>query len=287
MRFALALLLCVFAFPAAADDDKPAPELHKIYVPYEKLDEVFGTDKERVMVPYKEFLELWKLKYGPKKAKGDAPLPFTVESARYDGRIDGGIAYFEAELTIEIFDDRWHRVPLAFSGVAFEEVSVDENPGVLVPTKTGYDLIVRGKGRHAIRARFVAGIVRDKEHASTQFGLPSVPLHRLQIPRRRARTPKSRIEPARAHSDDVNERRRDGAARVPRRSTAPSRSPGARSPEERGRRAVAHLLHRPDRPARGGARRARHRAVRPRGPAHPALPVREDAHPRRPGRCSR
>ena len=29
---------------------KQAPELHKIYVPYSKLDDVFGTEKERVMV---------------------------------------------------------------------------------------------------------------------------------------------------------------------------------------------------------------------------------------------
>ena len=77
-RRALLLLL------AAAGFAQEAPELHKIYVPYTKLEEVLGTDKERVMVPYQEFLELWKLKYGPKAEPGKPPVPFVVESATYD-----------------------------------------------------------------------------------------------------------------------------------------------------------------------------------------------------------
>ena len=42
-----------FDEPVEDEAKKPEPELHKIYVPYSKLNEVFGTDKERVMVPYK------------------------------------------------------------------------------------------------------------------------------------------------------------------------------------------------------------------------------------------
>ncbi|MHC4450788.1 MAG: hypothetical protein ACYS0E_11745, partial [Planctomycetota bacterium] len=66
MRKLIALLILAALLPA--QEENKAPELHKIYVPYEKLDQVLGTDKERVMVPYKEFLELWNLKYGPKKS---------------------------------------------------------------------------------------------------------------------------------------------------------------------------------------------------------------------------
>jgi len=217
-RLLLLLSLCLFSVTnllAQDDGDEPVPvpvpveepeadqpnepELHKIYVPYSKLSEVFGTDKERVMVPYKEFLELWKLKYGPKASPDKPPLPFTVESARYDGRVRDGLAVFEATLEIEIFETTWQRIPLAFSGVAFDEVRVDEKPGVLVPTKTGYELILRGRGRHTIKTRFVAGITRNKEFASAAFGLPSVPLHRLTF-RVPGRDTEMRIEPARAHS---------------------------------------------------------------------------------------
>ena len=84
MRQALAVfVLAVFAVAqdAPEPEEKKAPDIYKIYVPYEKLDEVFGTEKERVMVPYKEFLELWKLKYGPKRPSDKAPVPFAVESA--------------------------------------------------------------------------------------------------------------------------------------------------------------------------------------------------------------
>ncbi|MEM8883111.1 MAG: hypothetical protein AAGD14_03490 [Planctomycetota bacterium] len=209
MRMALALLLLAFPllaqddpFPElipAAEEEKKPPELHKIYVPYDKLDQVLGSGKERVMVPYKEFLELWQLKYGPKRDGTKPPIPFTVESARYEGRVVDGIAVFDATLTVELFDDRWQRIPLAFSSVAFEEVRVDDEPGVLVPTKRGYELILRGQGRHTITTRFVAGVARGKEYNATSFGLPSVPLHRLSF-RVDGKDTEMRIEPARAHS---------------------------------------------------------------------------------------
>jgi len=193
-----AIAIATLAALLLAQESK-APELHKIYVPYEKLDEVFGTDKERVMVPYKEFLELWELKYGPKRGADDPPLPFTVESARYEGRVENGIAVFDAALTLEVFSDAWQRIPLDFSGVAFDSVLVDEQPGVLVPAKDGYELILRGKGRHEVKARFVAGVERGKDFSKTAFGLPPVPLHRLSF-RVAGRDTEMAIDPARAHS---------------------------------------------------------------------------------------
>jgi len=152
-----------------------APELHKIYVPYTKLEEVLGTDKERVMVPYQEFLELWKLKYGPKAEPGKPPVP----------------------LEIEVLAEGWQRVPLAFSKVAFEEVTVDGAAGVLAPTGQGYELLLKGVGRHTVSARFVAGIARGKEYATCAFDLPAVPLHKLSF-RVPGKGTEIKLEPARA-----------------------------------------------------------------------------------------
>jgi hypothetical protein len=151
------------------------------------------------MVPYKEFLELWKLKYGPKKPSGKAPVPFAVESAAYEGRVSSGIASFKVTMEIEVFEEGWQRIPLTFKSVAFEEVLVDGNPGVLMPTKAGYEIIWRGKGRHKVEARFVAGVSKGKEYATTEFGLPSVPLHRLEftVP---GKDTEIQISPARAHT---------------------------------------------------------------------------------------
>ncbi|MEE8106763.1 MAG: hypothetical protein V3T86_14620 [Planctomycetota bacterium] len=209
MRLLCALILAtapLLAQDSPAPDDllktngeKPAPEIHKIYVPYEELDKVFGTDKERVMVPYKEFLELWKLKYGPKTADDEPAVPFQVDSAAYVGEISEGIAKFQATIEIEVFKKGWLRIPLAFKSVAFEEITVNDKPGVLTPTRAGYDLILKGVGRHKVTARFVAGVAKGKEFATTAFGLPSVPLHRLEftVP---GKGTSVRIEPARAHT---------------------------------------------------------------------------------------
>ncbi len=194
-RLAAVFLLAAAAWPQESEE----PELHKIYVPYKKLDELLGTDKERVMVPYREFLELWKLKYGPKQPGDKPPVPFMVEAAGYEGRVSEGIASFRAALEIEVFDDAWQKIPLAFSQVAFEEVLVDGQPGVLAPSKQGYDLLLRGKGRHKVDARFVAGIARGKEYATCAFHLPEVPLHRLSF-RVPGKGTEIKLEPARAHT---------------------------------------------------------------------------------------
>lgn len=188
----LALLLL-----AATGFAQEAPELHKIYVPYTKLDEVLGTDKERVMVPYREFLELWSLKYGPKAEPGKPPVPFVVESATYEGRVQEGIASFQATLEIEVLAEGWQKVPLAFSKVAFEDVSVDGAAGVLSPAGQGYELLLRGVGRHKVDASFVAGIARGKEFATCAFDLPQVPLHKLSF-RVPGKGTEIRLEPARA-----------------------------------------------------------------------------------------
>ncbi len=190
----LALLLLGFLVTAGFAQD---PELHKIYVPYTKLDEVLGTDKERVMVPYKEFLELWQLKYGPKTEPGKPPVPFVVESASYEGKVQEGVASFKATLEIEVLDTAWQRVPLAFSKVAFEEVTVDGAAGVLAPAGQGYELLLRGQGRHKVEAKFVAGIARGKEFATCAFDLPAVPLHKLSF-RVPGKGTEIKLEPARA-----------------------------------------------------------------------------------------
>jgi hypothetical protein len=196
MRTALATL--VLAFLALAEGEGAArSEIHKIYVPYEKLDEVLGTDKERVLVPYKEFLELWSLKYGPKPGVDRPPVPFTVEAATYEGGVREGLAAFRATLEIEVFTDAWQRVPLPYRDVAFEEITVDGEPGVLLPGTAGYELVLRGKGRRRVEARFVAGIVRGKDTATTSFALPPAPLHRLAFAVPGKGTEIS-IEPARA-----------------------------------------------------------------------------------------
>ena len=194
MRRLALLLLAAFGF---AQEKPEAPDLHKIYVPYTKLDEVLGTDKERVMVPYKEFLELWKLKYGPKTEPGKPPVPFVVESATYEGKVQEGVAAFQAALEIEVLAEGWQRVPLAFSKVAFEEVTVDGAPGVLAPSGQGYELLLRGVGRHKVEARFVAGIARGKEFATCAFDLPAVPLHKLSF-RVPGKGTEIKLEPARA-----------------------------------------------------------------------------------------
>ncbi|MGH7163639.1 MAG: hypothetical protein ACREID_09150, partial [Planctomycetota bacterium] len=106
-------------------------------------------------------------------------------------------ASFHATLEIEVFEESWQRIPLPFKEVAFELALVDGGPGVLAPSAAGYDLVLKGKGRHRVELRFVAGVAKGKEMATTSFGLPAVPLHKLTF-RVPGRGTEVVIEPARA-----------------------------------------------------------------------------------------
>ena len=57
----LALVALAALVPAAQAGESPAePERHIIYVPYEKLDQVFKAEDSGVFLPYSEFKQLWE-----------------------------------------------------------------------------------------------------------------------------------------------------------------------------------------------------------------------------------
>jgi hypothetical protein len=187
------------------------------------------------MVPYKEFLELWKLKYGPKTEPGKPPVPFVVERATYEGRVQEGVASFKATLEIEVLDAGWQRVPLAFSKVAFEEVNVDGAAGVLSPSG-GLRAPHKGVGRRKVRRGSSSGSPAEGVRDLRVRPPPAVPsTNSFRVPgRARKSAQAARRADTTTEGDETASSRSSGRSRA-----SSSRGAGA----ERSRRAA--LFSRP------------------------------------------
>ncbi len=165
--------------PPLEKSDKP--DVHKLYVPFRDLEKIFQKEGEGVFLPYKEFRRLWELAH---KLPGDTtkpPVPAAVRSAAYQGVVDGETIRFEAQLEVDVLAKGWQRVALNYAGIGVEKATIDGKPALLVPTKAGYDLLLKDPGRRKLDLVLRAGAPAKGDTHAAEFSLPPVPLARLSL----------------------------------------------------------------------------------------------------------
>jgi len=102
------------------------PKLHKLYVPFKDLKDVFEKEGEGVFMPYDQFRKLWDRAYRVMPDKSTPPVAAAVRSAKYTGVASGEMIRFEAEVDVEVLAKGWQRVPLNFRGIGVEEATIDD-----------------------------------------------------------------------------------------------------------------------------------------------------------------
>ena len=174
--------------PAPAPKDEPAPddapvrpEIHKLYVPFKNLKAIFEKEGEGVFLPYPEFRNLWDRAHEKPKDLTQPPVAAAVRSAQYAGTVEGDTIRFEATVEVEVLADGWQRVPFNFRGVGVESATIDGEPALLVPTKAGYDLLLRDKGRRTVKLAMQVSATRKGETRLAAFHVPPVPLARMTL----------------------------------------------------------------------------------------------------------
>ena len=138
----LALVLPAFALIAFSQEPPPVPPVippsaptppkiitkeHTIFVPFEKLEEVFEGQEQGVFLPYREFLEMWnKVNLPEKLKKTEPPVDGVVAGASYVGKVDGDLAEIHAKVNFEALKDGWSQIPLGTgpASVAFSSAVV-------------------------------------------------------------------------------------------------------------------------------------------------------------------
>ncbi|MEM7234355.1 MAG: hypothetical protein AAF517_19410, partial [Planctomycetota bacterium] len=170
------------ATPEKAKDPDVVRE-RTLYVPYEKLDEVFEKEGRVVFLPYAEFLKLWRA--GDNKTtnpEGEPPpADAVVRDAKYSGRIENGIARFDVRFAIDSLKEDWSTLDLSFRDVAVESVDVGDTKALISAGKNGYRVLLPGKGRYEVKLAFSTRVLSTPGKKSLRFGIPAITVSDFEL----------------------------------------------------------------------------------------------------------
>jgi hypothetical protein len=168
------------AGPAAGPET--VREERTVFVPYSQLEGVLGPEGRAVVVPYEQFLQLWEaLSQAPKEKEAPPPVDAALSSARYEGHVDGGLASFRGTWSVSVLTERYARLALPFSGVAVSKALLDGKPALMTASDAGLELLVRGRGEHALEIDFSAPVRLDGPKSTLRLGLPPVAVAALEL----------------------------------------------------------------------------------------------------------
>ena len=135
------------AKPAPAPEGNPLRE-QTIYIPYEKLWQVFEKEGRGVFIPYEEFNRLWAAARSNLNAKVESEPPVGALLKEAGGVIKVGKEVVEAEATlrVELLKPGWHEIPIGLADAGVTGAQVDGMPARLMSRAgQGYFLLLEKK----------------------------------------------------------------------------------------------------------------------------------------------
>ncbi len=116
-----------------------------IYIPYNKLKEVFEQEGRGVFVPYEEFQRLWQAalqheKQERRKVEGPGVM---ARELVVEARVKGEVVEAKAVMTVDLLRRGWHEIPLRLQGSAITTAMLGDQPARLAGNVSdGYTLLV-------------------------------------------------------------------------------------------------------------------------------------------------
>jgi len=181
--------------PAKADEAEVLRE-QSIYIPYEKLREVFEKEGRGVFLPYEKFQELWKAARAktapPPEAK--PPVDALVTEVSAVATVSEDVVTVEATVRIEVLKEGWVEVPLRLGDVALTGATLGQEPArIVADAKAGYKLLVEKEGeapeRLDLSLSFAKAYTKAPGQNSVSIESPRAPVSRWEV-----RIPESGVE---------------------------------------------------------------------------------------------
>src|SRR4051812_43361293 len=145
--------------PAATPAPRVVTKEQKIYVPFDKLEDVFKGEEQGVFLPYREFLEMWnKLNLPATLTANEPPVEGVLAAAHYAGTVKGDVATLQGKLSFEALKKGWSKLKLGAPGLALAEA---KTTAVLSAAKGGYEILFPEKGAYALDATILGKITRE------------------------------------------------------------------------------------------------------------------------------
>lgn len=173
--------------PPPGDDGEKVTE-KSIYIPYEKLREVFEKKGRGVFLPYEEFLELWK---AARKAHAPPeeirpPVDALVTELAGVATVAKDVVTVKADVRIELLKEGWHEVPLRLADVAVTRATLGGEPARLVfDSRRGYVLLVEKKGEApklvTLKLEFAKAYSKTPGRNRVSFQSPLAPVSKWDV----------------------------------------------------------------------------------------------------------
>ena len=162
---------------APMDLEKPARE---IFVPFEDLNVILGSNVQRVFMTRVEYQALVEK---ASQTPGQRPPQHAVlVSSNHKIEVEEGRARISSILQLEVLEDGLQSLPLALSGVALQAAELDGQPASLARDPAqGVLLLVDGKGRHTLKLELVTPIYTEAAQQTLQGMLPVPASTAMQI----------------------------------------------------------------------------------------------------------
>ena len=161
----------------AQEPDKPMREL---FVPFEELDVLLGSDARRVYMTRAEYEELLvQARVVPDIVP---PAKLALLAANYYANVGEGRATIRGELQLEVLDAGIQVLVLPFSGIGVRAAKLDDAPASLAKNDQGQTwLFVEGMGKHRLSLDLVMPIAIDAAQQTLQFQIPTAPSGELHL----------------------------------------------------------------------------------------------------------
>jgi hypothetical protein len=178
--------------PAAADpvaDDSPPPLREQtIYIPYNKLREVFEQQGRGVFLPYEKFQELWRQAraHQDKPPEAKPPVGALIAEVHSEATVEKDVVSVSATLHIELLSEGWHQIPLRLSDAALSSATIAGEPAhVTFDAKHGYRLLIHHEQKDPVQVKLILNYAKAYAKSpgqnSVTFQAPQASINRWQI----------------------------------------------------------------------------------------------------------
>jgi len=191
------LILPWHAAPGRAADAPPekAPPVDPerlrektVYIPYDKLREIFEREGRGVFLPYEEFQELWRAAAERTRRPPDLkpPIEALLSEVSSDATVSRDVVQVHATVSIEVLTEGWHQVPLRLSDAAVTSAVIAGQPARLVTGPDGgHRLLIEKRSKEPERIEltleYAKAFAKSPGRNSVSFDAPQAPVNRWRV----------------------------------------------------------------------------------------------------------
>lgn len=174
--------------PQNSSEEKSTLREQTIYVPYEKLREVFEREGRGVFLPYDKFQELWKAAQAATKptSPNGPPVDGILVSAENEAEVEREVMVVKSKLTIELIKSGWQKIPIQLGDAAILSATVaGQVARVFHEPDRGYSLLIENKESQpslvVVELQYAKAYSKTPGQNSVSFQSPLAPVNRWRV----------------------------------------------------------------------------------------------------------